>query len=128
MRRSASAPVDAEERGMHAGVVTAAELGMEAGAELEDRGERAVDRRRDRSSGCVVPVSSASNVDLPAPFSPMMPIASPGCHAKVEPAERPELMVAPATRDPFERAIQRPGVDPVRLPQILGAHRPHRAD
>ena len=47
--------------------------GMEAGAELDQRGDPAVDRRPCPVVGFVMPATSLSAVLLPDPFRPMTP-------------------------------------------------------
>ena len=52
-------------------------LGMEARAELEQRADAPVDATTLPRVGWITPATTFSSVDLPAPFSPMMPSDSP---------------------------------------------------
>ena len=58
------------------------EVGVEAEAELEQRGDAAADSKLP-PVGCVVPARILSSVLLPAPFAPMMPTASPAATSKL---------------------------------------------
>ena len=58
-------------------VLAAGDLGMEAGAELDQRGDAAVDRRRVPVVGLVMPATSLSIVLLPEPLRPITPSVRP---------------------------------------------------
>ena len=57
-------------------------LGMEAGAELEQRADAAIDATVPRV-GLMTPATIFSSVDLPAPFSPITPSDSPRFNSSV---------------------------------------------
>ena len=71
LRQPEQQPVDLD-------VLAARDLGMEAGAELEQRREPARAPRPCRAVGRTIPASSFSSVDLPEPLAPTTPRVSPG--------------------------------------------------
>ena len=82
-------------------VLAAGQVRMKSGGDLDQRADAAAHLRSPRVGRRIL-VSSFSIVDLPAPFGPMMPSASPGLTSKRHVPERPELL-----RSPVHRACDR---------------------
>ena len=66
------------DRAVQVDVLAAAEVRVEAGAELEQRADAAVDAAPCPSVGLMIPASTRRSVDLPEPLRPISPTASPG--------------------------------------------------
>ena len=81
----------AEDGAVEIDVLAAGELGMKAGADLQQARHPAADRHRP-SVGSVIRDRIFSSVDLPAPLRPMMPTTSPRLISKVTSLQRPELL------------------------------------
>ena len=97
-------------------VVAPAELRIEAGAQLEQRRDAAVDGRRP-AVGCRMPATICSRVLLPEPFSPTMQKVSPRRHLEADVVQRPEIPVAlqAVEGQQFLEPVARRSVDRVAL-------------
>ena len=80
----------AEDGAVEEDVLAAGQLGVEAGADLEQRADAAADADPARV-GSVMRERILSSVVLPAPFRPMMPSTSPAS-TRTRHRERPELV------------------------------------
>ena len=104
--RRAASSTQAEDRAVEVDVVAARQLGMEAGAELEERRDLALGDDRRRGSGRRIRAMHFSSVLLPDPFSPMSPNVEPSGTSNETSFERPELLVARPV-PPHHRRLQR---------------------
>ena len=84
----------AEDRAVEEDVLAARQVGVEAGAELEQRRHRAVDARPCPRRGRGCRTRHFSIVDLPLPLCPTMPNASPWSHLERDVLEGPEVLPA----------------------------------
>ena len=90
--RLISARRHAEDGAVEVDVLAAGELGMKAGADLEQARHAAAGSSTRPSVGSVMRDRIFSSVDLPAPLRPMMPTTSPRLTSKTDVLERPELL------------------------------------
>ena len=82
-------------------------LGMEARSQLEQRADAAADGDVPRV-GWITPATILSSVDLPAPFSPMMPSDSPRRSSKLTPSSARNTRAAPRPRSRSQTRRTRP--------------------
>ena len=121
------APREAEHRAVDEDVLAARDLGVEAGAELDQRRRPGRRPATGRLVGLRMPATSLSRVDLPEPLPPMTPKASPRATSKDTPRapRSPRRPQAAGQRALEERALQR--AQPVaRQPSAGSAWRPAR--
>ena len=86
------AALHVEDRAVQEDVLAAGELGMEAGADLEQRADPAVAGAPRPSVGGVIRERILSSVLLPAPLWPITPNVSPRFDLEVDVLQRPELL------------------------------------
>ena len=115
-RRRISRAGQAEQGCVDPGVLAAGELGVEAHAQLEDRGDESACALTVPEVGCVVPATIFSSVDLPAPFSPINPSARPARQREGDVRQAPGTPGAAARR---RRSSRRAG-PPARAPIAAG--------
>ena len=84
---------DAEERGVDVDVLAAGEVGVEAGAELEQRRRCRPFWRTWPVVGLRMPAMHFSSVDLPEPLWPRMPTVSPSSTVRLMSSQGPEVLV-----------------------------------
>ena len=116
----------AEDGAVEIDVLAAGELRVEAGADLQQTGDLALDRARGPSVGAVIRERIFRRVDLPEPLRPMTPSTSPSFTSKIDVLERPEVGVllmlrvhlrvriglsAPARPAALEVFVEHPPVD-----------------
>ena len=92
------APLHAEDRAVQEDVLAAGQLGVEAGADLEQAARRGPRISARPSVGVVMRERIFSSVDLPAPLRPMTPSTSPSRDLERDVAERPDLLVIVVAR------------------------------
>ena len=109
-----SRALHAEDRAVQEDVLAAGELGVEAGADLEQRPDPAVQPASPVVGG-VIRERILSSVLLPAPLWPMMPSVSPALDLEVDVPERPELLRLRAPSDRLD-----PLGDPLGEQQVAG--------
>ena len=103
-------PAHAEDRAVEVDVLAPGQLGVEAGADLEQRADPAADRRRGRSVGSVMRERIFSSVLLPAPLRPMRPSdLARRASSKRDVAQRPEDRRRPRCRSAPAQAAPRSG-------------------
>ena len=88
----------AHDRALQEDVLASGQVGVEAGGDLDQRADAAAARCSGRGSACRIRVSSFRIVDLPAPFGPMMPSASPARTSNDTSLDRPELALGELRR------------------------------
>ena len=87
---------EAEDRGVEVDVLAAGEVGVEARAELEQRGERDRAARTVPEVGSMMPPMTFSSVLLPEPLWPMRPIVLPAWMSRLTSLQRPEVLTVRA--------------------------------
>ena len=122
-RRGDLALRQAEHDAVDEDVLAPGDLGVEPGAELDERRDAAVRPSTVPVVGLVMPATSLSSVLLPEPLRPMTPSVGPRGTVKVTSRTRGERLVRPQVADQAarqQRALQRrelpaPAVAPVDL-------------
>ena len=98
----------AEQRGGEVDVGEPRVLRVEARSQLEQRADAAADERPLPRVGWITPATTFSSVDLPAPFSPIMPSDSPRRSSKLTPSSARNTCAAPRPRSRSQTRRTRP--------------------